>query len=62
VKLAFSAADEAFRREFVAFIEARKALVPTAIRGDTVWCAGMSEPGAGSDLANLATRAVPVGS
>lgn len=35
----------------------QKALVPAAIRGDTVWCIGMSEPGAGSDLAALSTRA-----
>ena len=35
----------------------QKALAPAAIRGDTVWCAGMSEPGAGSDLANISTRA-----
>ena len=34
------------------------ALVPAAIRGDTVWCIGMSEPNAGSDLAGLQTRAV----
>lgn len=34
-----------------------KALAPAAIRGDTVWCVGMSEPGAGSDLAALSTRA-----
>lgn len=33
-------------------------LAPAAIRGDTVWCVGMSEPGAGSDLANLSTHAV----
>ncbi len=33
-------------------------LVPAAIRGDTVWCIGMSEPNAGSDLASLQTRAV----
>jgi hypothetical protein len=39
----------------------QKALAPAAIRGDTVWCAGMSEPGAGSDLAALSTRAVEVG-
>lgn len=36
---------------------AQKELVPAAIRGDTVWCIGMSEPGAGSDLAALTTRA-----
>jgi len=38
--------------------EAQRALVPAAIRGDTVWCVGMSEPDAGSDLAGLQTRAV----
>jgi alkylation response protein AidB-like acyl-CoA dehydrogenase len=32
-------------------------LVPAAIRGDTIWCIGMSEPDAGSDLAGLQTRA-----
>ena len=32
-------------------------LVPAALRGDDVWCVGMSEPGAGSDLAGLSTRA-----
>lgn len=36
----------------------QQALVPAAIRGDTVWCIGMSEPNAGSDLAGLQTRAV----
>ena len=36
--------------------EQRK-LVPAAIRGDTIWCIGMSEPNAGSDLAGLQTRA-----
>jgi alkylation response protein AidB-like acyl-CoA dehydrogenase len=35
----------------------QKALAPAAIRGDTVWCIGMSEPGAGSDLGSLSTRA-----
>ena len=39
----------------------QRALAPAAIRGDTVWCVGMSEPNAGSDLANLSTRAVPDG-
>jgi alkylation response protein AidB-like acyl-CoA dehydrogenase len=35
----------------------QKALAPAAIRGDTIWCIGMSEPNAGSDLAGLSTRA-----
>jgi alkylation response protein AidB-like acyl-CoA dehydrogenase len=38
--------------------DAQKAMAPAAIRGDTVWCVGMSEPNAGSDLAALSTRAV----
>ena len=33
----------------------QRAMAPAAIRGDTVWCIGMSEPNAGSDLANLST-------
>jgi alkylation response protein AidB-like acyl-CoA dehydrogenase len=32
-------------------------LAPAAVRGDTIWCIGMSEPNAGSDLANIQTRA-----
>ncbi len=32
--------------------------MPAAIRGDMIWCIGMSEPNAGSDLAGLTTRAV----
>ena len=41
---------------------AQRALAPAAIRGDDVWCIGMSEPEAGSDLAALRTRAVRDGS
>ncbi|HEX9549379.1 MAG TPA: acyl-CoA dehydrogenase family protein [Acidimicrobiales bacterium] len=37
--------------------ESQKAMAPAAIRGDTIWCIGMSEPNAGSDLASLSTRA-----
>jgi alkylation response protein AidB-like acyl-CoA dehydrogenase len=37
--------------------EAQRALAPAAARGDTIWCIGMSEPNAGSDLAGLQTRA-----
>jgi alkylation response protein AidB-like acyl-CoA dehydrogenase len=37
--------------------DTQKELAPAAIRGDTVWCIGMSEPNAGSDLAGLQTRA-----
>src|SRR6266511_1948053 len=35
----------------------QRELVPAAIRADTIWCIGMSEPNAGSDLAGLSTRA-----
>jgi alkylation response protein AidB-like acyl-CoA dehydrogenase len=36
----------------------QKALAPASLRGDMVWCIGMSEPDAGSDVASLKTRAV----
>lgn len=41
--------------------EQKREILPRIVRGELVFCLGMSEPGAGSDLAALATRAIDDG-
>jgi alkylation response protein AidB-like acyl-CoA dehydrogenase len=41
--------------------EQKKKWIAPTLRGEAIWCQGYSEPGAGSDLASLSTRATEDG-
>ncbi|HVI33527.1 acyl-CoA dehydrogenase family protein [Phenylobacterium sp.] len=41
--------------------EQKRRWIGPTLRGEVIWCQGYSEPGAGSDLANLQTKAVEDG-
>jgi len=41
--------------------EQKKKWIAPTLRGEVVWCQGYSEPGSGSDLASLQTKAVEDG-
>jgi alkylation response protein AidB-like acyl-CoA dehydrogenase len=41
--------------------EQKRTHIPPIVKGELRWCQGFSEPGAGSDLAGLSTKAVDMG-